>query len=100
MKNILLASLLAIASCIAYGDIDIKAPWVRATVPQQHSTGAFMEITSPSDVKLIAAESAAAQIVEIHEMKMTNNVMTMRQIPGIDIYLLVHRSSSNQVAIT
>ena len=48
--------------------------WVRATVPAQQVTGAFMTLTSVSDLKLVSA-------VEIHQMSMENNVMQMRALP-------------------
>jgi copper(I)-binding protein len=53
---------------------------VRATVPQQKATGAFMQITSRADMNLVEVKSSAAGIVEIHEMKMDNNVMKMRAV--------------------
>lgn len=85
MKNIFLASLLIASSSIACAEITVKDPWVRATVPQQQSTGAFMQIGSTTDVRLISAQSSVAKIVEIHEMTMDNNVMKMREIGGVDI---------------
>lgn len=85
MKKILLASALIAASSIACAEISVKDAWVRATVPQQQSTGAFMQINSSSAVRLVAARSSAAKVVEIHEMKMEDNVMKMREIAGVDI---------------
>jgi periplasmic copper chaperone A len=63
--------------------ITIKEPWVRATVAAQKATGAFMQISSASDAKLIEAKSPVAGTVEIHEMKMDNNVMKMRAVPDV-----------------
>lgn len=60
-----------------------KDPWVRATVTQQKATGMFAQIISSSDARLVEAKSAVAGVVEIHEMAMDNNVMKMRQIPGL-----------------
>ena len=55
--------------------------WVRATVPAQQVTGAFMTLTSVSDLKLVSASSPQAGTVEIHQMSMENNVMQMRALP-------------------
>ncbi len=46
-----------------------------------------MQISSDKDVRLVEAKAPAsiAGVVEIHEMAMENNVMKMRQIPGLDI---------------
>ena len=52
--------------------------WVRATVPAQQVTGAFMTLTSVSDLKLVSASSPQAGTVEIHQMSMENNVMPKR----------------------
>ncbi|NLD54928.1 MAG: copper chaperone PCu(A)C [Burkholderiaceae bacterium] len=77
-------SLLASA---AHGQIDVKVndPWVRATVPHQMGTGAFMEITSTRDVRLVAASSPLTPVVEIHEMSLEGNIMKMRQVEAIDL---------------
>ena len=42
-----------------------------------------MQLTAKSDSKLVEAKSPVAGVVEIHEMAMDNNVMKMRQIPGL-----------------
>lgn len=84
MKYILVTSVMAFsAAAMAQSTVDIKDPWVRATVAQQKATGAFMHLTAKSDSKLVEAKSPVAGVVEIHEMAMDNNVMKMRQIPGL-----------------
>ena len=86
MKHLISAALVALtASAWAQGttSVDIKDPWVRATVAQQKATGAFMQLTAKADSKLVEAKSPVAGVVEIHEMAMDNNVMKMRQIPGL-----------------
>lgn len=65
--------------------LKVEDAWVRATVPSQHATGAFMRLTSAVPGRLVAVESDAAKHVEIHEMAMQDNVMKMRQVPGIDL---------------
>ena len=62
--------------------IDIGNPWVRATVAQQKSTGAFMQLTARADTRLVAAQSPVAGVVEIHEMVMDRDVMKMRAMPA------------------
>lgn len=85
MKKIVLASALFFLSTVVHAEITVDAPWVRATVPQQKFTGAFMHISSTSDVKLVSAQSPVADHLEIHEMKMDGDVMKMRQIEGVNI---------------
>ena len=83
MKQPTIAVLTLLLATAAFAQVNIKDPWVRATVPQQKATGAFMQITAAKDAKLVEAKSAAAAVVEIHEMAMENNVMKMRAIPGL-----------------
>lgn len=69
----------------AQAQVVVGEPWVRATVAQQTGTGAFMQLTSQTDIKLVGAESSVAKHVEVHEMAMENNVMKMREIPFLDL---------------
>lgn len=95
MKTTAIKSLAAIALCALAGAIpsafaqdaslSVEDPWVRATVPSQHATGVFMRLTSAAPGRLVAVESQAAKHVEIHEMAMQDNVMKMRQVPGLDL---------------
>lgn len=70
---------------LAHAEVTVTDAWVRATVPQQKATGAFMKITSTSDVKLLKAESPASEFVEVHEMAMVNEIMKMRQISALPV---------------
>lgn len=63
--------------------VAVKDAWVRATVAQQKATGAFMQLTAPTDTQLVEARSPAAGVVEVHEMAMDNNVMKMRKVVGL-----------------
>jgi copper(I)-binding protein len=65
--------------------VTVADPWVRATVPGQDVAGAFMEITSTKNAKLVKVTSQAAGTVEIHTMSMNNGVMEMRQIKSLDL---------------
>jgi len=78
------ASALFIATA-AQAQVVVDAPWVRATVPQQSGTGAFMRLTSETDSSLVRADSPVAKHVEVHEMVMENNVMKMREVPAIPL---------------
>lgn len=77
--------LFAALSTPAIAQVNVTNAWIRATVPQQKATGAFMSITSINGARLVEAKSPAAGIVEIHEMAMENNVMKMRAVPGLDL---------------
>lgn len=83
MKKIL--SLLLMAALPALAQVTVGEPWVRATVAAQKATGAFMTLTSTQPTKLVGVSSPAAGTVEVHEMKMENDMMRMRQLPALDL---------------
>jgi hypothetical protein len=85
MKRIVFSLAALALAAAAQAQVSVKDAWVRATVPQQKATGAFMQIVSAKDAKLVEAKSPVAGVVEIHEMTMVNQVMQMRAIPGLDL---------------
>jgi copper(I)-binding protein len=78
-------TLLLAAALPAFAQVTVSQPWVRATVPQQHATGAFMTLTSSGGARLVGASSPLAGAVEVHEMKMVDDIMRMRQIDGLPL---------------
>jgi copper(I)-binding protein len=81
MKNVL-ATLFVAAASASFADaaapVGVEGAWARATVAGQDSTGAYMTLTAREPLTLLGAETPAAGIVEIHEMKMVGDVMKMR----------------------
>ena len=73
------------AGVAAAADLEVSNPWVRGTVSAQKATGAFMQLSSKGGVSLVGVGSPAANIVEIHEMVMDNNVMKMRALPRLEV---------------
>ena len=84
MKRITLAALM-FAAFPVMAQVTVKDPWVRATVSAQKATGAFMQITSAQDARLVEAKSPVAGVVEVHEMVMEKDVMKMRAVKGLDL---------------
>jgi periplasmic copper chaperone A len=76
---------LALAAASAHAQVKVDNAWVRGAVPGQLATGAFLDITSTRDAALIKAESPVAATVEVHAMEMKNNLMTMREVPKVDL---------------
>jgi len=76
------ASVLAIS---AQAQVTVSDAWVRATVAQQKATGAFMQIKSVKEARLLEVRSPVAGVVEIHKMEMADNVMKMRAIDTLDL---------------
>ena len=80
---VLISGLLMAASALA--QVTVKDPWIRATVPAAKSTGAFMQLQSAQDARLVEVRSSVAGIVEIHEMKMDGQLMKMHAVDGVDL---------------
>jgi len=76
---------LALVSAQVWAEVTVTEAWVRATVPKQTATGAFMTLRSTEDVSLVGAASPAAHIVEVHQMVMSGNVMAMRAIDDLPL---------------
>lgn len=81
----LLPLLLALCASLACAQVNIDKPWVRATVAQSKSTGAFVQLKAASDSRLVEVKSGVAGVVEIHEMAMQGDTMKMRAVPGLDL---------------
>ena len=77
--------MLSFVACASLAQVKVADPWVRATVPQQRVTGAFMTLTATEPLRLVDARSPLAGSVEIHEMAMQGSVMKMRALPGLDL---------------
>ncbi len=84
-KSALLIAVTLLASVAAHAQVTVDKPWVRTTVAQQTTTGAFMTITSAQGGKLVSATSPVAASVEVHEMKMDGNVMKMRPVEALPL---------------
>lgn len=81
--TVLAVSVLASAS--AHAQVTVSNVWVRATVPQQKATGAFMQLSSPKGSKLVSVSSSLTPVVEVHEMSMQDNVMKMREVSTVEL---------------
>lgn len=86
MSQPIAALILSLAlSGVAHAQVAVNAPWVRATVPQQTATGAFMRLTASRDLRLIGARSDVAQNTEVHEMAMQGQMMRMREVAAVPL---------------
>lgn len=75
-------SLLALA---AQAQVTVKDAWIRATVPQQKATGAFMRLIAAQDLRLVSVTTPLTPKAEVHEMAMQDDVMRMRQVSAIEL---------------
>lgn len=65
--------------------VKVEGAWARASVQGQKGTGAFMRLTAQDGARLVRAESPAAGVTEVHEMKMEGDVMKMRAVPALEL---------------
>jgi len=86
MKKILVLISLA-ATFLMASTIEVKDAYARATPPNMKNSAAFMvlENRSNKDMAIVKATSNVANVVELHTHDMKNGVMTMYEIPQIDI---------------
>jgi copper(I)-binding protein len=86
MKKLILAAIVStMLAASAQAQVSVTAPWVRATVPAQKATGAFMQLQSATPARLVGVSSPDAANLELHKMEMTNNVMKMGKVDAIDL---------------
>lgn len=66
------------------GDLELSAAFTRAMPPAAPAGGGFLVIENHGDTddRLIAASSPNADLVEIHEMVIENDVMKMGEVEG------------------
>jgi len=76
---------LALGCASASAQLSVTAPWVRATVASQKSTGAYMHLHSRTSARLISVSSPVAAASQLHQMEMIGDVMKMRQVDGIEL---------------
>jgi copper(I)-binding protein len=80
-----MSALLFLSTVLTHAEVAVSEAWIRATVPNQQATGAFMDLVSKGSCKLVSASSPLTKTVEIHEMKMEGDVMKMREVKAIDL---------------
>jgi periplasmic copper chaperone A len=81
---LILSTTLAFAHEFKVGDLEIHHPWSKAMNPGAKTGGGFMKITNHGTTpdRLIKVSSDVAGLVQVHEMKVDNGMMTMGEIPG------------------
>lgn len=82
MKQAIMAALLALAAAGAQAQVTVKDAWVRATVPAAKSGGAYLQLQSAQDARLVGVRSSVAGVAELHEMAMDGQTMKMRAVTG------------------
>ena len=86
LRRAALAAALAAAGASAPAQpaapVEVQDAWVRAAVPGQSGTGAFMKLTAHAGLRLVGVTTPVAGVAEVHEMKMEGDTMRMREVKG------------------
>lgn len=78
-------ALLVLSLPAAAAQVAVSDAWVRATMPGQKTSGAYLQIQADADARLVGVSSPLAPRAEVHEMKMDGDVMRMREIKALDL---------------
>ncbi len=62
--------------------VNVRDAWIRATVPGQSGTGAFMKLNSASGSRLVGVSTPVAGVAAVHEMQVDGDIMRMRAVTG------------------
>ncbi|HEX9391094.1 MAG TPA: copper chaperone PCu(A)C [Usitatibacteraceae bacterium] len=65
--------------------IVVTGAWVKTTIPGGSVSAAYMQIQSPTALKLLKVEAPIAGDAQIHDMKMNDGVMEMKELDSLAI---------------
>ncbi|RZL43468.1 MAG: copper chaperone PCu(A)C [Variovorax sp.] len=85
VRSLVLAAATVAGITSAQADVSVKDVWVRATVPQQKATSAFMQLSAPVDSRLVSVATPLTPVAEVHEMRMEDGVMRMRRTTALEL---------------
>jgi copper(I)-binding protein len=86
MRRIILAfALLLSGAASASAAVSVESAWVRATVPGQTASGAFMRLRSSVNVVLVSVSTPAAGMADLHQMSLEGGVMKMRALTRLPL---------------
>jgi len=82
----MLIILFLLSACSAPGDIEVHQAWVRPTTQGENAAVYFtIHNHSAEDDELIGASSNVADVVEIHESNIENDVMQMNMLMSVPL---------------
>jgi copper(I)-binding protein len=81
----LAALLLVAASAPSAAEVTASDAWVRATVPAQTSTAAYLTLHASGEARVVGVRSPAAKLAEIHSTSMDKGVMSMGAVDELRI---------------
>lgn len=76
---------LAFSALPVLAEVNVTDAWVRLLPPMSKMTAAYMNIQSDQEDRLIGASSDIAKVVEIHQSKMNDGIMSMQEVDGLNL---------------
>lgn len=71
--------------CLSQAEVRSDKAWIRMLPPNVTTTAAYLDITSTEDDRLMSAHAELAQKVEIHSTLQRDGIMSMQQLPHLDL---------------
>lgn len=85
MRAWLASAALLLSSFAAAAEVQVRDAWVRATVPAQKVTGAFMKLWSAEDATVVAISTPVARRTELHMTHHKDGIAHMQAIPALTL---------------
>jgi copper(I)-binding protein len=84
-RRYLLPVICGLASLSAYAEVTAKDAWVRATVPAQKTTAAYVTFVSTERGRVVEVKTPVAGHAEFHRTTMEKGVMRMEAVPHLPL---------------
>lgn len=85
MHRIVLAFALLGGCASLSAAVTVESAWVRATVPGQTASGAYMKLRSSDNAALVKIATPAAGVADLHQMSLEGGVMKMRPLTRLPL---------------
>jgi copper(I)-binding protein len=77
--------LLLLMTRVVQADVEVENAWMRLLPPTSKMTAAYMTLKSDRADRLLGASSEAATVVEIHQSKLEDGVMSMEEVSCVEL---------------
>lgn len=67
----------------AQAEVKVDGAWVRLLPSMSKMTAAYMTLVSDQEDRLISVSSEIAKVVEVHQSKMEDGVISMQEVKGL-----------------
>ena len=85
MRRVVLAFAL-LGGCVSVSAaVTVESAWVRATVPGQTASGAYMKLRSSDNAALVKIATPTAGVADLHQMSLEGGVMKMRPLTRLPL---------------